>query len=81
MQFADVLVIVNSDDGHVLRYAVSQHVTRFQQRRGPVVIGRGEFCTGPALGCESPKLAVIFPEGVLHVNRLSVMIGGESDGG
>jgi hypothetical protein len=32
----------------------------------------------PAFGCGSPKLAVIFPEMVTHVNRLRAMIGVES---
>jgi hypothetical protein len=36
---------------------------------------RGEFCIDPALGGESPKLAVIFPEMVMHVKRLRAMIG------
>jgi len=39
---------------------------------------RGEFCMGLAFGCGSPKLAVIFPEMVMHVKRLRAMIGVES---
>lgn len=38
---------------------------------------RGEFCTGSAFGCRSPKLAVIFPEMVMHIKRLRAMIGVE----
>jgi hypothetical protein len=33
----------------------------------------------PALGGESPKLAVIFPEMVMHVKRLRAIIGGASN--
>jgi hypothetical protein len=52
-----------------------------EQRRGEA--GRDgcqrDWADGLEHQCGPPKMAIILPEMVMHVNRLRAMIGGESD--